>query len=121
LAGRLGRHRVLPFGFAIAIAGTAMTLSSSLPVSVAGLALLTIGLFASHSGASGCVGRLAAETKGHASSLYLLAYYGGSSIGGTIGGWFFSAGGWPALICFAIGALLLGLTACLRLAATSKV
>ena len=35
---------------------------------------------------SGWVGQLALQSKGHASSLYLLAYYMGSSVLGSAGG-----------------------------------
>jgi YNFM family putative membrane transporter len=116
-ADRIGRCRVLPVGFGIAIAGTALTVADNLLVIVAGIVLLTIGFFITHSVASGWVGRLAATAKGHASSLYLLAYYLGSSIGGTAGGPFWSAGGWRAVAGFAGICLLLGLAASLRLAA----
>jgi MFS transporter, YNFM family, putative membrane transport protein len=50
--------------------------------------------------ASALVGRLARDTKGHASSLYLLAYYLGSSIAGSLGGTFWLADGWPGVISF---------------------
>jgi MFS transporter, YNFM family, putative membrane transport protein len=116
-ADRIGRRRVLPVGFGLAIAGTALTLVGNLLVFVAGIVLLTIGFFITHSVASGWVGRLAATAKGHASSLYLLAYYIGSSVGGTAGGPFWSAGGWPAVAGFAGIYLLLGLVASVRLAA----
>ncbi|HEV2572217.1 MAG TPA: MFS transporter [Beijerinckiaceae bacterium] len=120
LADRLGHRRVLPIGFAIALTGIALTVTSSLWTIIAGIVLLTIGFFFAHSVASSWIGRLAATAKGHASSLYLLAYYLGSSIGGTIGGTFLSAGGWPALAGFAGVCLLLGTAASLRLATTVK-
>ena len=116
-ADQIGRRRVLPIGFGIAIAGTALTVTDNLPAIVAGIILLTIGFFITHSVASGWVGRLAATAKGHASSLYLLAYYLGSSIGGTAGGPFWSVGGWRAVAGLAGICLLLGLAASLRLAA----
>jgi YNFM family putative membrane transporter len=67
--------------------------------------LLTIGFFIAHSVASGWVGRMAAQAKGHAASLYLLAYYAGSSLMGSVGGWAWAHGGWPAVAGFT-GALL---------------
>jgi YNFM family putative membrane transporter len=115
-ADRIGRSRVLPVGSGFAIAGTALTVADNLLLIVAGIVLLTVGFFITHSVASGWVGRLAATAKGHASSLYLLAYYLGSSVGGTAGGPFWSAGGWPAVAGFAGICLLLGLAASLRLA-----
>ena len=70
------------------------------PEIILGIVLVTIGFFATHSVASALVGRLARDTKGHASSLYLLAYYLGSSIAGSLGGYFWLADGWSAVVGF---------------------
>jgi len=45
---------------------------------------------------------MAHSAKGHASSLYLLAYYAGSSILGSGGGWFWERDGWPAVAGFSL-------------------
>ncbi|MCB8874226.1 MFS transporter [Acidisoma silvae] len=108
-ADRLGRARVLPIGLILALAGAICTLSPALPVIILGIILLTVGFFVSHSVASGWVGRLAAGSKGHASSLYLLAYYLGSSLAGTAGGWFWSHWGWHGVVGFAGTCLTLAL------------
>jgi YNFM family putative membrane transporter len=99
----------MPIGVLIAAAGAAITLSSSLWLIISGIVLVTIGFFVAHSVASALVGRLARDTKGHASSLYLLAYYLGSSIAGSIGGYFWLVGGWSAVVSF----ILVMLAACL--------
>jgi YNFM family putative membrane transporter len=106
---RVGHFVVMPAGILIAAAGAAITLSSSLPLIVLGIVLVTIGFFATHSVASALVGRLARDTKGHASSLYLLAYYLGSSIAGSVGGYFWLADGWSAVVIF----ILVMLAGCL--------
>ncbi|MCB8883300.1 MFS transporter [Acidisoma cellulosilytica] len=108
-ADKLGRGRVLPMGLGTALIGALLTLSAAVPVIILGIILLTVGFFISHAVASGWVGRLAAGSKGHASSLYLLAYYLGSSVAGTAGGWFWSHGGWPGVISFAGVCLVLAL------------
>jgi len=100
LSDRVGRAPVLTGGALVALAGLALTLSSSLWATIAGIALVTIGFFAAHSIASGWVGRTADGAKGHAASLYLLAYYLGSSLLGSSGGWFWSHMGWPAVAAF---------------------
>jgi YNFM family putative membrane transporter len=120
LADRFGRGTVLLSGFVIALAGLALTLSGSLAVIVTGVAGLTVGFFMAHSVASGWVGRMAAGTKGHASSLYLLAYYLGSSVAGTAGGWFWSAGAWGGVVLFAGALLLIGTCLSLVLAVSDK-
>lgn len=100
LGDRFGHFRVMPLGILIAAVGGLTTLSSSLPLIIFGIVLVTIGFFVSHSVASALVGRLARDTKGHASSLYLLSYYLGSSIAGSLGGYFWLADGWSGVISF---------------------
>ena len=106
LGDRFGHFAVLLTGLAVTAAGSALTLSSSLPIIIIGIIVLTSGFFMSHSIASGLVGKLAKGTKGHASSLYMLAYYVGSSVLGSAGGWFFSAEGWSAVVFFTLAMLL---------------
>ena len=102
LGDRLGHFTVLLAGIVITAAGCALTLSASLPLIILGIVVLTSGFFMSHSVASGLVGKLAAGTKGHASSLYMLAYYIGSSVMGSAGGWFWAMEGWAAIVIFTL-------------------
>ncbi|WP_417828840.1 MFS transporter [Thalassospira sp.] len=106
LSDKIGRGPVLVAGLILAALGVGLTVFDSLPVIIGGIVILTSGFFVAHSIASGWVGRLAETAKGHASSLYLLAYYLGSSIMGSAGGWFWDQGGWDAVAGFA-GVLLL--------------
>lgn len=115
-ADRLGRARVLVLGLAMALIGALLTLAAGLVTIMLGIVLLTIGFFVSHATASGWVGRRAAGSKGHASSLYLLAYYLGSSVAGTAGGWFWSHAGWPGVVGFAGSCLVLALACSLGVA-----
>jgi YNFM family putative membrane transporter len=62
--------------------------------------LLTIGFFIAHSAASAWVSRLGGANRSHAASLYLLAYYVGSSVIGSFSGWFWQHGGWGTLVAF---------------------
>jgi YNFM family putative membrane transporter len=98
LADRFGRRLLLMAGFLTLLAGVVVTLSGSLVLIIGGIVLATIGFFIGHSVASGSIGPLAGEFKGHAASLYLLFYYMGSSIVGSVGGWFWQHGGWPAIV-----------------------
>ena len=100
LADRLGRGPVLMAGTVVALLGLALTLAAPLAAVVTGVVVLTIGFFIAHSVASGWVGPAAGEDKAHAASLYLLAYYLGSSLMGSAGGWFWVARGWPGVAAF---------------------
>ncbi|MDI1260449.1 MFS transporter [Aquabacterium sp.] len=117
LADSLGRRPVMTAGIAIAALGLALTLSHSLWGVMGGIVALTIGFFIAHAVASGWVGRLAQGHKGHAASLYLLAYYLGSSVMGSAGGWFWVEGGWPGVVAFAGALLALAFLAARRLQA----
>jgi MFS transporter, YNFM family, putative membrane transport protein len=97
LATRLGRRRVLWIGMAIMLAGLLATLLENLPAIIAGVALVTIGFFGAHSVASSWVGLRAQSAKAQAASLYLLFYYLGSSVVGTLGGVFYQRAGWPGV------------------------
>ncbi|WP_241126820.1 MFS transporter [Novosphingobium terrae] len=97
LADRIGRR--LPAAAALALMGlgVAATMASALWIVILGILLVTIGFFAAHAIASGWVGRLAGPAKGHAASLYLLFYYLGSSVTGSVGGWFWQHLGWSGV------------------------
>ncbi|MDB5648630.1 MAG: major facilitator superfamily protein [Hyphomicrobiales bacterium] len=115
LADRFGRHIVLPAGILVAMAGIGITMLPGLGSIILGIVIITIGFFFSHSVATGWVGRVATSAKGHASSLYLLAYYMGSSVAGWMGGWFWAWKGWPGVAAFTLGLFALALCAALRL------
>jgi MFS transporter, YNFM family, putative membrane transport protein len=115
LADRAGRYVVLAVGVAVAVAGVALTLPSSLVWVVVGLVVLTAGFFAAHSVASGWVGGRAPVAPAQASALYLCLYYIGSSIAGSAGGIFYSRGGWPPTAAFAAVLLLVALASAVSL------
>jgi MFS transporter, YNFM family, putative membrane transport protein len=120
LGDRWGRRRVLWAAVLVAVAGAWVTLPDSLPMVLAGLLVVTVGFFAAHSVASSWVGRrasmLPAGSPAVASSLYLFAYYLGSSVGGALGGIAYDLGGWPAVVAYvtALFAGALGLALTLR-------
>jgi YNFM family putative membrane transporter len=98
LATRVGRQRVLPAAFGLMLLGTLLTLAGTLWVIVAGITILTVGFFAAHSVLSAWVGAQAKAGRAQATSLYLFAYYFGSSVVGSLGGVFWSWGGWTGVI-----------------------
>ena len=81
--------------------------ASSLPVLIAGIVVFTFGFFAAHAVASGWVGQMSRGYKALAASLYLLVYYVGSSVLGSLGGRFWTDAGWPGVA--AMTGSLLGL------------
>jgi YNFM family putative membrane transporter len=120
LADRAGRYGVLAAGVLLAACGVALTLPASLGWIVAGLVVLTAGFFAAHSVASGWVGARARVAPAQASALYLCLYYLGSSVAGSAGGVFWSRGGWPAVVLFALVLLAVALASALSLGRTRR-
>ncbi|HEY4005106.1 MAG TPA: MFS transporter [Pseudonocardia sp.] len=120
LGDRLGRRRILWAGTLVAVVGAWVSEPGWLPSVLLGLVLVTVGFFAAHSVASGWVGRRASVlpggSPGQASSLYLLAYYLGSSIGGSLGGVAYDHAGWQGVVVYVtallLGAIALALTLC---------
>ncbi|WP_053115611.1 MFS transporter [Winslowiella iniecta] len=109
LADRFGKKPLLITGFILMLAGVLCTIPASLASIIIGIILVTTGFFVAHSVASGSVGPLAGSTRGHASSLYLLFYYMGSSITGSVGGWFWLHGGWNAIVGLTVAISAAGL------------
>jgi MFS transporter, YNFM family, putative membrane transport protein len=115
LAGRLGRRRVLWTTFVLMLAGVGLTAFEPLVLVIAGVVAVTFGFFGGHSIVSSWVGRRAGHAKAQASSLYLFAYYMGSSIAGAGGGLFYSAQGWNGVAAFTGVMVLAGLLIAWRL------
>jgi len=104
LADRFSRRAVVPVGSLLFVAGVLLTLPDSIVAVVSGLAVMTIGFFAVHGVASGWVPTRAhagGVAAGQAASLYLFAYYLGSSVFGSVTGQAWTFAGWPAVVVLA--------------------
>ncbi|WP_314036361.1 MFS transporter [Dietzia sp. CH92] len=102
---RIGRALVLLTSVSLMAGGLVISLVDSLAVLLVGVALCTVGFFAAHSVASAWVGARAVRNRAGASSLYLLAYYLGSSVVSVFGGAAFTTGGWDGMSLY-LGGLL---------------
>jgi YNFM family putative membrane transporter len=107
LADRHGRRNVLWVMVAIMGAGLALTAAPHLAAIVGGVAVFTFGFFATHSLASGWVGRRAQERRALAAALYLCCYYLGASVIGSLAGLAWGAGAWGGLLAM-LGLCALG-------------
>ncbi len=120
LSGWLGRRNLLPVTLALMLAGSALTLASPLWVIVLGIAVLTVGFFGTHSVASAWVGARAQSGKAQASSLYLFAYYLGSSVVGSVGGVFWKLDKWPGVVGMTCALFVIAIAIALRLRRSSR-
>ncbi len=98
LGDLLGRRRVLWVTLVIMLVGLSLSLINSVAMTVVAMAIYTFGFFGAHSVASTWVGRRASVARAQASSLYLLCYYMGSSVVGTVGGVALALAGWAGVV-----------------------
>ncbi|RST76095.1 MFS transporter [Siminovitchia acidinfaciens] len=114
LADKFGRPMFIIMGAVLMLLGVILTLPMSLVYKIIGIIVFTFGFFGAHSVASGLVNRRATHDIAQASSLYLFAYYMGSSIGGSVGGIFWSRYGWAGVVGFTIGLLIISIFLALK-------
>lgn len=100
LAGKYRLSSIRVAGVAILSIGMFITLGSSILAISIGLSIICLGFFVSHSIASTTVTQEATHHKGSASSLYLVAYYVGVSIGTTLLTPLWEAFQWQGIIIF---------------------
>ncbi|MFI9044928.1 MFS transporter [Staphylococcus saprophyticus] len=114
LRAQLGTLNALKFSILLLIFGIWITLLPPFPFKILGLAFSVYAFFSGHAIASAVVTSRAEDHKAQASSLYLLFYYMGSSVGGTLAGIFYGAIQWPGVVlmitAFMIIAFIIALT-----------
>ncbi len=102
LAGRRGPGSVFWMPIVILMAGIALTVVQPLAAVLCGIAIITGAFFAAHSTASGWVARRATRDRAQASALYLLFYYVGASLLGSVGGLAWNHAAWPGVAGFVL-------------------
>ncbi|WP_055589483.1 MFS transporter [Peterkaempfera griseoplana] len=105
LVERLGRRGALYAAIATTAAGLLLSLAANLLCALLGLVLITGGFFAGHAVASSSVGRTATTGRAQASALYLIAYYLGNSLGGTVGADAYHSAAWPGTVVVSLTAV----------------
>ena len=113
LASKWGQASMLFIGISFMMIGVMMTLFLSLWIKIIGIIIFTFGFFGAHSIASGIVSGQAIKDKAQASSLYLFAYYLGSSICGSIGGIYWEHYNWNGIVGFIIILLVIATSSAL--------
>ncbi|MBR7888363.1 MFS transporter [Marinomonas sp. A79] len=98
LAKRWSQPTIMILGTGIFMLGSLVTLGDSLLAIILGLLVNCFGFFLCHSTTSGFVSRNATHAKASASSLYLVFYYLGASLGGFYLDPFWQADGWRGVI-----------------------
>ena len=104
LAKRWPQTHIMMLGTGIFMLGSCVTLGNSLLLIILGLLINSFGFFLCHSTASSFVSRHAKQAKASASSLYLVFYYLGASLGGFYLDPFWQMDGWTGVI---LGSLII--------------
>ncbi|AXB47126.1 MFS transporter [Amycolatopsis albispora] len=121
LVARFGRLRTQAGALVLTVLGASLTIVDSLICVAAGFVVLTGGFFAAHAVANGWAAAEAPPgARGQAGGLYTLAYYLGSSVGGTVGATVYGHAGWAWLIALAAAWLLLALLVSVLAAKASR-
>jgi predicted MFS family arabinose efflux permease len=113
LLQRLGPRRFQALAVAISVAGVALTLVPSLVAIIAGLMVLSSGVFLSQAATTTYVGESVTAARSAAVGLYVMTYYIGGSLGAVLPGTAWHLAGWPgvaavvALVQVAAGAIAL--------------
>lgn len=115
LADRHGHAKVLWIAITIMLSGAIITLLSPLIFIFLGMFIFAFGFFAAHSVTSSWLGKSAQKAKAQASSFYLFCYYMGSSIMGTMGGYFWQSNQWNGVISYICVLLVISLATALYL------
>lgn len=115
LSDRYGNGIIMCVSGLIMLVGILMTLALSLAVKIIGLGFFTYGFFGCHCAACGWVGKVTQGDKAQASSMYMLFYYMGASIVGTLGGTFLSNYGWEGVVSFVAGIILIAILISIKL------
>lgn len=119
VAHRVGPPRVLPWLGACVLGGAVLTLVDSLPVVIAGLALMAFGMFSMVTVCQLLIPRLVAHHRGTATSLHLTVYYLGGALGAYLPG-LWLGDGWRVLVAACSLTIGAGLVSALALRATLR-
>jgi YNFM family putative membrane transporter len=111
-AQRTGPQRLLPLLVAGALAGALLTLVDSLPVVIAGLALMALAMFSTVTVCQLLIPRLVDHHRGTATSLHLTLYYLGGGLGAYLPGLWLDSG-WGTLVAICSASMACGLAAAL--------
>lgn len=106
IAARYGARLSFFGSLGLALGGLPMLLSPSLPIVLAGLAIVGVGTFFAQATATGFVGRAAKHDRAAASGLYLSSYYLGGLAGAAILGRVFDGWGWRATVIVIGGSIV---------------
>ncbi len=102
LIDRLGHRRAVLIAIAVSAAGVLLTLIPNIATIVAGLAVMSTGVFAAQAASQGYIGVVARDHRSTAAALYITVYYIGGGLGAVLPAGIWNHGGWPATVALIV-------------------
>ncbi len=99
---RLGHRRAVLIAIAVSAAGVLLTLVPTVATIVAGLGVMSTGVFAAQAASQGYIGVVARDHRSTAAALYITVYYIGGGLGAVLPAAVWSGGGWPATVALIV-------------------
>jgi predicted MFS family arabinose efflux permease len=103
----IGDTASISLGALVSLGGVLLTLAPTIPIVMAGLALVGVGTFFSQAVATGFTGRAGGDAKAAAGGLYLAAYYSGGICGALLLGLVYDTWAWPGCVAVTGAAFVL--------------
>ena len=115
LIDRVGHRRAVLIAIAVSASGVLLTLVPSVATIVAGLGVMSVGVFAAQAASQGYIGVVARDHRSTAAAIYITIYYTGGGLGAVLPAAVWTHGGWPATVALvvAVQAFAAGLAALL--------
>ncbi|MCS4532731.1 MFS transporter [Neisseria montereyensis] len=103
LINRFGSGHTILMAVCLSAIGVLATLAAPLPVVIAGLALMSSGVFITQAATISYIAANVKEGRSLASGLYYMAYYGGGTLGSWLCGLAYTGNGWQGVVWVLLG------------------
>jgi len=107
LVDRYGNRTTILCALGASSLGILATLLHSLAAVVAGLAVMSTGVFVAQAASQGYIGKIAGASRSTAAAFYLTVYYCGGGLGAIVPAWTWTHGGWAPTVGLVVGVQVL--------------
>lgn len=109
LIQRLGSRKTMAAAVVFSVAGLFLTLFVPIAIIIAGLIVMSVGVFVAQAATISYVSAKLCEGRSLGLGIYYMAYYAGGSVGAWLCGMAFGVGAWQAVVALIVCVQLMGL------------
>lgn len=111
MSDSIGNGKVICLSVICMLVGSLVSVFMPIVIKLLGIGIFTFGFFGAHSAACSWAGRLDSADKAEITALYMLFYYIGASVFGSLGGQFLTFWSWPGVVAYltVLGVIALGI------------